>query len=183
MNSAGIYDEFDTVRNNDEFYERLDDIVSRLSKLYSKENHKSGLNFSRHMVELAELIREGYEKDFYMPVNCCKVPDPDEKQSGKRTGDDGTASMNAYMTYAQTNLGRIYSCYTTREKAQRCAGDDKWMEMSLQFVMNNLFNRRDAVAFSFNHGSDKNEHMIIVPLLMIRPFFPGFIPKPESFRE
>lgn len=83
MNSAGIYDEFDTVRNNDEFYERLDDIVSRLSKLYSKGNHQSDSNFSRHMVELAELIREGYEKDFYMPVNCCIVPDPDENNLAK----------------------------------------------------------------------------------------------------
>ena len=91
--------------------------------------------------------------------------------------------MNAYMSYTQIDMGRVYSFYTTKDKAQKAVGEDKWAELPVQFVINNLFNRKEAFAFTFNGEYGKGEEMIIVPLMMLWPVFQGKMPKPENFRE
>ena len=95
---------------------------------------------------------------------------------------NGTA-MNAYMAYIQSDIGRVYSFYTTKSKAKRAVGDDHWVEMPVKFVMNNLFNRKEAVAFTFNGEYGKEEETIIVPMMLLWPVFQGEMPKPENFKE
>lgn len=160
----GIRDELDTVKNNEEFYRRLDTLVSQLARLCPNGGAVTDQKSANVMTSLIFLIREGYDKGFNMVVSCEK----------KR--------MNAYMSYIQTDVGRVYSFYTTKEKARKAVGDN-WAEMPVQFVMNNLFNRKEAFAFTFNNMFGKSEDMIIVPLFALLPVFQGKMPKPENFRE
>ena len=166
----GIKDELDTVKSNEEFYERLDAIVLKLSKLCQNGAVKDQKS-ADVMTSLIFLIREGYDKGFNMVVRC------EMKSVGKG------ALMNAYMSYMQTDIGRVYSFYTTKDKAQKAVGDDKWAEMPVQFVINNLFNRKEAVAFTFNGEYGRREETIVVPLMMLWPVFQGRMPKPENFRK
>jgi len=122
------------------------------------------------MTSLIFLIREGYDKKFNMIVRC------EMKPAGEKV-------MNAHMSFIQTGVGRVYSFYTTKEKAQRAVSNDNWAELPVQFVMNNLFNRKEAFAFTFNGEFGKSEGMIIVPLMFLWPVFQGKMPKPENFRE
>ena len=167
----GIKDELDTVKSNDEFYERLDALVLKLSKLCPNGGAVKDQKSADVMTSLIFLIREGYNKGYNMVVRC------EMKPTGKGT------VMNAYMSYTQIDMGRVYSVYTTKDKAQKAVGDDKWAEMPVQFVINNLFNRKEAFAFTFNGEYGKGEEMIIVPLMMLWPVFQGKLPKPENFRE
>ncbi len=166
----GIKDELDTVKSNEELYERMDELVLKLSKLCPNGAVKDQKSADA-MTSLIFLIREGYDKGFNMVVRC------EMKPAGKG------ALMNAYMSYTQTDIGRVYSFYTTKDKAQKTIGDDKWAEMPVQFVINNLFNRKEAVAFTFNGEYGKRKETIIVPLMMLWPVFQGRMPEPENFRE
>ena len=47
----------------------------------------------------------------------------------------------------------------------------------------NLFNRKEAFAFTFNGEFGKIEGTIIVPMMFLWPVFQGKMPKPENFRE
>ena len=167
----GIRDELDTAKNNNEFYKRLDELVSRLSKLCPNGAAIKAPKAADVMTSLIFLIREGYDKNYNMAVQCELKP----------TGRGGV--MNAYMSFAQTDIGRVYSFYSTKEKAQRAVGDDNWAEMPVQFVMNNLFNRKEAVAFTFNGDFGRSDGAIIVPMMLLWPVFQGKMPKPENFRE
>jgi hypothetical protein len=167
----GIKDELDTVKSNEEFYERLDALVLKLSRLCPNGGAIKDQKSADVMTSLIFLIREGYNKGYNIVVRC------EMKPTGK--GD----VMNAYMSYMQSDIGRVYSFYTTKDKAQRAVGDDKWAEMPVQFVMNNLFNRKEAVAFTFNGEYGKRNETIIVPLMLLWPVFQGKMPKPENFRE
>ena len=176
----GIRDELDTAKNNDEFYRRLDELVSKLSKLCPNGAAIKDPKAADVMTSLIFLIREGYDKGYNMAVRC------EMKPAGETVkGSDGRKGnvMNAYMSFAQTDIGRVYSFYSTKEKAQRAVGDDNWAEMPVQFVMNNLFNRKEAVAFTFNGEYGKREEAIIVPMMLLWPVFQGKMPKPENFRE
>ena len=117
-------------------------------------------------------------KGYNMVVRCQMKP-AGYKNSGAITG----TLMNANMSYMQSDLGRVYSFFTTKEKAQRAAGTDNWAEMPVQFVMNNLLNRKEAVAFTFNDGYGMRNEMILVPIMLLWPVFQGNMPKPENFRE
>ncbi len=127
------------------------------------------------MTSLIFLLREGYDKNYNMVVRC-------EIKPVKEAVGRGMV-MNAHMSYAQTDVGRVYSFYTTKEKAQRVLSFDSWTEMPVQFVMNNLFNRKEAVAFTFNGKFGRSGGSIIVPLILLWPVFQGKMPKPENFQE
>ena len=164
----GIKDELDTVKSNDEFYRRLDTLVSQLAKLCPNGGAIKDQKSADVMTSLVFLIREGYDKGFNMVVRCEMKP-------------AGGNVMNAHMSYMQTGVGRVYSFYTTKEKARRAVGDDNWAEMPVQFVMNNLFNRKEAFAFTFNGEYGGNP--IIVPMMFLWPVFQGKMPKPANFKE
>lgn len=164
----GIKDELDTVKSNDEFYRRLDTLVSQLAKLCPNGGAIKDQKSADVMTSLVFLIREGYDKGFNMVVRCEMKP-------------AGGNVMNAHMSYMQTEVGRVYSFYTTKEKARRAVGDDNWAEMPVQFVMNNLFNRKEAFAFTFNGEYGGNP--IIVPMMFLWPVFQGKMPKPANFKE
>ena len=166
----GIRDELDTVKSNDEFYRRLDMLVAQLSKLCPNGGAIRDQKSADVMTSLVFLLREGYDKGFNMVVRCEMKP-------------AGGKVMNAHMSYVESPVGRVYSFYTTKEKAQRAAGEDHWAEIPVRFVMNNLFNRKEAVAFTFNRDYGKREGMIIVPMMYLLPVFQGKMPKPEGFRE
>ncbi len=83
----------------------------------------------------------------------------------------------------QSPFGRVYSFYTTMEKAEKAVGNDNWAELPVQIVMNNLFNRKEAFAFTFNGELGKREEMIFVPMMFLWPVFPETMPRPENFRE
>jgi hypothetical protein len=150
------------------------------------------------MTSLVFLLREGYDKGFNMVVRCEIKPigggvknagenvmqsNVTQSASGNVMQSGRKKVMNAYMSYMQSPFGRVYSFYTTMEKAEKAVGNDNWAELPVQFVMNNLFNRKEAVAFTFNGEFGKSEGMIIVPLMFLRPVFQGKMPKPENFRE
>ena len=164
---SGIKDELDTVKNNDEFYHRLDSLVSQLAKLCPNGGAIKDQKSADVMTSLVFLLREGYDKEFNMVVRCEMKP-------------AGGNVMNAYMSYMQTGVGRVYSFFSTKEKAKRAAGD-QWAEMPVQFVMNNLFNRKEASAFTFNGEYGGNP--IIVPMMFLWPVFQGKMPKPVNFKE
>ena len=158
----GIKEELDTVKSNDEFYRRLDALVVQLSKLCPNGGAIKDQRSADIMTSLVFLIREGYDKGFNMAVRCEMKP-------------AGGNVMNAHMSYMQSPVGRVYSFYTTKEKAQRAAGDDHWAEMPVQFVINNLFNRKEAFAFTFNGEFGNREGTIIVPMMFLWPVFQGKI--------
>ena len=166
----GIKDELDTVKSNDEFYHRLDTLVSQLSKMCPNGGAIRDQKSADVMTSLIFLIREGYDKGFNMVVRCEMKP-------------AGGNVMNAHMSYMQSDIGRVYSFFTTKEKARRAVGDDHWAEMPVQFVMNNLFNRKEALDFTFNGEFGKKGGMIIVPMMFLWPVFQGTMPKPVNFKE
>ena len=181
----GIKDELDTVKSNEEFYERMDELVLKLSKLCPNAGEIKDQKSADVMTSLVFLLREGYDKGFNIVVRCeIKPIGGGVKNAGKNVMQPGRKKvMNAYMSYMQSPFGRVYSLYTTMEKAEKAVGNDNWAELPVQFVMNNLFNRKEAVAFTFNGEFGKSEGIIIVPLMFLRPVFQGKMPKPENFRE
>ena len=169
-------DSLDTVKNNEEFYHRLDTLVIQLSKLCPYGSEIKDQKSADLMTSLVFLLREGYDKGFNMAVRCeIKPVDGGMNLGGK--------VKNAYMSYMQSPFGRVYSFYTTMEKAEKAVGNDNWAELPVQIVMNNLFNRKEAVAFIFNGDYGKSEGTIIVPMMYLLPVFQGKMPKPENFRE
>lgn len=194
----GIRDELNTVKTNEDFYHRLDALVTQLSKLCPNAGEIKDQKSADVMTSLVFLLREGDDKGFNIVVRCEikpigggvknageNVTQPNVTQSaGGNVMQSGRKKvMNAYMSYMQSPFGRVYSFYTTMEKAEKAVGNDNWAELPVQFVMNNLFNRKEAVAFTFNGEFGKSEGIIIVPLMFLRPVFQGKMPKPENFRE
>ena len=189
----GIRDELNTVKTNEDFYHRLDALVTQLSKLCPNAGEIKDQKSADVMTSLVFLLREGYDKGFNMVVRCeIKPIGGGAKNAGENVMQSAGGNvmqpgrkkvMNAYMSYMQSPFGRVYSFYTTMEKAEKAVGNDNWAELPVQFVMNNLFNRKEAVAFTFNGEFGKSEGIIIVPLMFLRPVFQGKMPKPENFRE
>lgn len=165
-----IRDELNTAKSNAAFYYRLDTLVSQLSKLCPNGGAIRDKKSADVMTSLVFLLREGYDKGFNMVVHCKMEP-------------AGGSVTSARMIYIQSAVGRVYSFYTTKEKAQRAVGEDHWAEMPVRFVMNNLFNRKETAAFTFNGEFGRGEGMIIVPMMFLWPVFQGRMPKPENFGE
>ena len=69
----------DTVKNNKEFYERLDELVLQFSAMLRSLTKTNSAERDQKQEEglqdLILLIREGYDKGFNMIVRCIMIPD------------------------------------------------------------------------------------------------------------
>lgn len=170
----------DTVKNNKEFYERLDELVLQFSAMLRSLTKTNSAERDQKQEEglqdLILLIREGYDKGFNMIVRCIMIPDNDN------TGESDEGSMNIHMTFMHTIWGRVYSFFSTKDKAQKTVGDNNWIEMPIRQVVNNLLNRKEAFAFTFNEAG-KWDDLCIVPISLLKEVFPEDLPKPENFVE
>ena len=99
----------DTVKNNKEFYERLDELVLQFSAMLRSLTKTNSAERDQKQEEglqdLILLIREGYDKGFNMIVRCIMIPDNDN------TGESDEGSMNIHMTFMHTIWGRVYSFF------------------------------------------------------------------------
>ena len=120
----GIRDELNTVKTNEDFYHRLDALVTQLSKLCPNAGEIKDQKSADVMTSLVFLLREGYDKGFNIVVQCEikpigggvknageNVTQPNVTQSaGGNVMQSGRKKvMNAYMSYMQSPFGRVYS--------------------------------------------------------------------------
>lgn len=66
----GIRDELNTVKTNEDFYHRLDALVTQLSKLCPNAGEIKDQKSADVMTSLVFLLREGYDKGFNIVVRC-----------------------------------------------------------------------------------------------------------------
>lgn len=127
---------------------------------------------------MAELLFEAYEKDLLLVISSVHQPETVRIHLPETPKHPGVVSIQQSerisQAYIQTELGRMYLFYTSREEgAKRAPPGSTWNICSARDVLGNILNRRNVAALAVDE--------VIVPSFLLVARFAETPRKPENF--